>query len=95
MCHQTVGLIQGLLEDAGIATVSLSVSEEMTRAVKPPRVLLVPFPFGYPLGKPDDRALQRQVILQSFHLLPRTDLPVLEKFRDDSAPETRPPTPNT
>ena len=82
MCHQTVGLIQGLLEDLGVATVSLSVSEEMTRKVKPPRVLLVPFPFGYPLGKPNAPAFQRQVILQSFDLLPRTDLPVLETFRD-------------
>ena len=82
MCHQTVGLIQGLLEDLGIATVSLSVSEEMTRKVKPPRVLLLPFPFGYPLGKPNNSAFQRQVILQSFDLLPRSDLPVLETFRD-------------
>ena len=82
MCHQTVGLIQGLLEDTGIATVSLSVSEEMTRKVRPPRVLLVPFPFGYPLGKPNDPALQRKVILESFGLLQRTDLPALEIFRD-------------
>ena len=82
MCHQTVGLIQGLLEDTGIATVSLSVSEEMSRKVRPPRVLLVPFPFGYPLGKPHDPALQRRVILESFGLLQRTDLPALETFRD-------------
>ena len=82
MCHQTVGLIQGLMEDLGIATVSLSVSEEMTRKAKPPRVLLVPFPFGYPLGKPNDPAFQRRVILESFDLLPRSDLPVLETFRD-------------
>ena len=89
MCHQTVGLIQGLLEDLGIATVSVSVSEEMTRKVKPPRVLLVPFPFGYPLGKPDNPALQRQVILESFALLPRTDLPVLETFRDGGEADVR------
>ena len=85
MCHQTVGLIQGLLEDLGIATVSVSVSEEMTRKVKPPRVLLVPFPFGYPLGKPHDGGLQRKVILESFRLLARTDLPVLEPFCNEGA----------
>ena len=78
MCHQTVGLIQGLLEDSGIATVSLSVLEEVTRKVKPPRALLVPFPLGYPLGKPRDSGLQRKVILQALTLLTRTDLPVLE-----------------
>ena len=78
MCHQTVGLLQGLLEDSGIATVSLSVLAEVTRKVKPPRALLVPFPFGYPLGKPRDSGLQRNVILQALTLLTRTDLPVLE-----------------
>ncbi|OFW33944.1 MAG: hypothetical protein A3J28_05655 [Acidobacteria bacterium RIFCSPLOWO2_12_FULL_60_22] len=78
MCHQTVGLIQGLLEDSGIATVSLSVLAEVTRKVKPPRALLVPFPLGYPLGKPRDSGLQRKVILQALTLLTRTDLPVLE-----------------
>ena len=89
MCHQTVGLIQGLLENLGIATVSLSVFEEMTRKVKPPRVLLVPFPFGYPLGKPSDPTLQQQVILQSLDLLPRSDLPVLETFRDGGESDIR------
>ena len=89
MCHQTVGLLQGLLEDAGIATVSVSVSEEMTRKVRPPRVLLVPFPFGYPLGKPHDAGLQRKVILESFRLLERTDLPVIEKFRNGGETEAR------
>lgn len=89
MCHQTVGLIQGVMEDVGIATVSLSVSEEMTRKVKPPRVLLLPFPFGYPLGKPNDPSFQRQVILQSFDLLQRTDLPLLETFRDGGEADVR------
>ena len=82
MCHQTVGLLQGLLEDSGIATVSLSVLAEVTRKVKPPRALLVPFPLGYPLGKPRDSGLQRKVILQALTLLERTDLPVLEMFHD-------------
>ena len=89
MCHQTVGLIQGVMEDLGIATVSLSVSEEMTRKVKPPRVLLVPFLFGYPLGKPNAPAFQRRVILESFDLLPRSDLPVLETFRSEGESDVR------
>lgn len=83
MCHQTVGLMQGVLEEAGIATVSVSVIEEITRKVRPPRSLGVPFPFGYPLGKPNDPALQRKVILQSLSLLERTDAPVSEIFRED------------
>ena len=80
MCHQTVGLLQGVLEEAGIATVSVSVIELITRKVRPPRALWTPFPFGYPLGKPNDPALQRKVILQSLHLLQRADLPVFANF---------------
>ena len=85
MCNQAVGLIQGAVEGAGIATVSLNLLEDVARKVKPPRTLVVPFPFGYPLGKPLDAALQRRVILQALRLLKRTDLPVLEIFRDNSA----------
>ena len=81
MCNQAVGLIQGAMEDAGIATVSLNLLEEVARKVRPPRTLVVPFPFGYPLGKPHDPAFQREVILQALRLLERTDLPVLETFR--------------
>jgi len=82
MCHQAVGLIQGAIENVGIASVSVSLLAEVTRKVRPPRVLLVPFPLGYPLGKPCDSDLQRAVILQSLKLLDRIDLPVLEVFQD-------------
>jgi len=69
MCHQSVGLIQGALEAAGIATVGVSVCREITEKVAPPRTLLAPFPFGYPLGRPRDAALQRSVILAALSLL--------------------------
>ncbi len=82
MCNQAVGLIQGIMEAAGIATVSVSLLAEVTRKVKPPRALFVPFPLGYPLGKPQDSALQRKIIEESLKLLERTDLPVLEAFRE-------------
>ena len=80
MCNQTVGLIQGALEEAGIASVALSLLPEVTKKVRPPRTLFVPYPFGYPLGKPHDRTLQRQIILEALRLLERTDLPVFEDF---------------
>jgi D-proline reductase (dithiol) PrdB len=83
MCHQTVGLIQGVLEEAGMATVSVSALEEITRKVGPPRALFVPFPLGYPLGRPHDVALQRKVILRCLELLDRTDLPVFATFREE------------
>ncbi len=81
MCNQAVGLIQGILEEAGIATAALSLLPQVTRKVRPPRALFVPFRFGYPLGKPHDPALQREIILAALRLLERTDLPVYEEFR--------------
>ena len=83
MCNQAVGLIQAALEEAGIATVSISLLQEMTKKVQPPRALFVPFPHGYPLGRPHDAPLQRRVILDALKLLQRTDIPLLEEFREN------------
>jgi len=82
MCNQTVGLVQGAIEEAGIATVSVTLLEDVARKVRPPRTLAVPYRFGYPLGKPHDAALQRKVILQCLDLLQKRDLPVLDIFRN-------------
>ena len=69
MCHQSVGLIQSIIEKAGIPTVSVSVLREVTERVGPPRALFVDFPLGYPLGAPQDAALQTQIILAMLALL--------------------------
>jgi hypothetical protein len=69
MCHQSVGLIQGVIETAGIPTVSVTLCREITGRVAPPRALFVDLPFGYPLGAPHDAALQRRIILSAFALV--------------------------
>ncbi|MBI1955500.1 MAG: hypothetical protein HYS38_03815 [Acidobacteria bacterium] len=79
-----MGLIQGVVEEGGIASVSITLLEEVTRKVKPPRALFVPYRLGYPLGRPNDPALQRTIILQALKLLERLDLPVLESFQPES-----------
>ena len=56
MCHQSVGLIQSIIEKAGIPTVSVTMLREITERVGPPRALSVDFPLGYPLGMPNDAA---------------------------------------
>ena len=80
MCHQSVGLIQRQVEYAGITTVSISLLREITEKTRPPRALFVPFPLGYPLGEPDNAALQTRIIQAAFALLSRNDCPVLETF---------------
>jgi D-proline reductase (dithiol) PrdB len=69
MCHQSVGLIQSVIERAEIPTVSISMLREVTEKVRPPRVLLVDAPFGYPLVRAGDAAMQRRVMEAALGLL--------------------------
>jgi hypothetical protein len=69
MCHQSVGLIQSIIERAGIPTASVTLLKEITERVAPPRALFVDFPLGYPLGNPNDSALQTWIIVAMLALL--------------------------
>jgi hypothetical protein len=69
MCHQSVGLIQSLIEKAGIPTVSVTLLAEVTARVAPPRALLVNRPLGYPLGYPNDAAAQTAILRAALGLL--------------------------
>ena len=51
---------------------------DITRKVRPPRALAVPYSLGFPLGRPGDAQLQRGIIEALLALLPREDVPVLE-----------------
>jgi len=81
MCNQSVGLIASTVEKAGIPTVGLSLLREVSKKVRPPRTLFVPFPFGYPLGEPNRPDLQHQIIATALELLKSPDpLPILVDF---------------
>ena len=80
MCVQTVGLLAGAIERENITTTSVSLLREVTSVIHPPRALFVPYPLGFPLGAPNNPAVQQQVIAASLALLERTDVPVLETF---------------
>ncbi len=77
MCNQTVGLIAAELERRGIPTVCIELLREVAERVRPPRSLVVPYPHGYPLGKPNDPDLQRQVVIAALALLAREAQPPL------------------
>lgn len=68
-CHQAAGLLQSIIEKAGIPTVSISLLMEITRQVAPPRVLVVDRPLGYPLGEPNNPDLQKRIMLAAPKLL--------------------------
>jgi D-proline reductase (dithiol) PrdB len=58
-----VGLIQRVIETAGIATISITLSKDITRWVKPPRAIYPGYPLGHPLGFPD-QALRHLKLLR-------------------------------
>lgn len=58
-------------------TASITMLPEITEKLRPPRALAVPFALGYPLGAPDDPALQRDILVELFGLCARSDVPVL------------------
>jgi len=68
MCHQSVGLVQSIIEKAGIPTVSITLLPEVTRRVRP-RALVVDLPLGYPVGEPDNAMLQKEIIKAALELL--------------------------
>ena len=61
-----------------MTTICLSLLRPFTEKAKPPRALWVPFPFGRPLGAPNNKAIQRKVLFAAFNLLQREQGPVLE-----------------
>ncbi len=75
------------LEQAGIATVQISLVREHTAALNAPRALWVPFMLGRPFGAPGDSAFQRRVLVSALQLLTRSDGPVLEDFPDQAPPD--------
>ncbi len=63
-----MGLIAAEIERRGIPTVIFSCLEAIMEKVGVPRRLVLPFPLGYPLGKPSDPEGQREVLRQGLAL---------------------------
>lgn len=80
MCHQTVGLVQAQLEYEGIVTASLSMMPEITKKIRPPRALAVPYRLGFPLGEPLAPKLQRDILAALLALCTGATVPILERF---------------
>jgi hypothetical protein len=75
-----VSTLARILEERGLATVTLSLVRAQAEAVRPPRCLHVDFPLGRPFGNPRDPEFQLRVLRAAFALLERPEGPVLEDF---------------
>lgn len=84
-------MIARVLEAAGLSTTSISLVREHTQAVKPPRALFVPYPFGSPLGRANDPELQHRVLRAAFDLFAAATGPVLRDFPEADAAEPAAP----
>jgi D-proline reductase (dithiol) PrdB len=62
-----VDLVARVVEEAGISTVVVSTTRDLSAQVKAPRTVFVNFPMGNPFGRPFDRAQQRAVLLEALH----------------------------
>jgi hypothetical protein len=88
MCHQSVGLVQSVIERAGIPTVSITLLREVTEVVRPPRALFVDRPLGFALGEPHNILLQKAITTSALALVsePVEDLLVREMVEGPIAP---------
>ena len=64
-----MGLIQRVIEAAGIPTIGISIVREYTEQVRPPRSVFVHWPFGHPVGEPGNVRQQRAVLFEALKAL--------------------------
>ncbi|MBI5344812.1 MAG: hypothetical protein HZB83_05675 [Deltaproteobacteria bacterium] len=57
-----MGLIQRVLDIAGVSTISITLAKEITAVVKPSRALFLRHPFGLTLGDIGDKTTQEAVL---------------------------------
>ena len=57
-----MGLIQRAIEASGIATISISLSKDISQRVLPPRVVYTGLPLGHPIAFPGETFRQKQIL---------------------------------
>ena len=61
--------MQRAVEQRGIPTVSITVALDVTRHIKPPRAVFLPFMMGHHFGVPFHTQLQRHIIEAALGLI--------------------------
>jgi hypothetical protein len=79
-----VSLVAAAIERVGIPTVAMVFLREVAEKIGPPRAMWLPYQHGYPLGKPNDPALQRAVLEAALTMLgEQGPPPVLRDFLEE------------
>ena len=74
-----MGLIARAIEKAGIPTVSISITRDLTESVGVPRALFIKWPLGHPLGEAHNADQQRTLIYDALELLLTAEEPGIIK----------------
>jgi hypothetical protein len=77
MCHQSVGLVQHALEEAGIATASITLRPDITAHMNVSRAAYVRFPLGNPYGEAGRPDHQRRLLEDLLALVVSAEEPAL------------------
>ena len=64
-----MGLIQRMVEESGIPTISMGNMPDRMACIKPPRVLQVKFARGSMFGEPGNVGRQRRILLDALDAL--------------------------
>jgi len=72
-----------VFEEWGLVTTTIALLALPVMRVKPPRALIVPFPYGYALGRANDAAFQHRVLAAALDLVTRDDTPVVGEFSEE------------
>jgi hypothetical protein len=80
MCHRSVGLVQDVLERAGIATASVTLRPDITAGVNVPRAAYVRFPLGNPFGEGCRPDHQRRILEDVLALVESAQMPTLREL---------------
>ena len=75
MCHQTVGLVARILEEAGFPTICLTAARSITESVNPPRAAFVDMPLGYTAGRPHEPEFQKDLLRKVFTAVEEIEIP--------------------
>jgi D-proline reductase (dithiol) PrdB len=70
VCHQTLGIIQNIIEGAGIATIMTTLKPELTEQIHVPRAAYLKYPYGYSAGPAHDLEMQKRIIKDVLELIP-------------------------
>jgi D-proline reductase (dithiol) PrdB len=71
--HQTAGLVARRIEEAGIATATVSTGRDLSQKVLAPRAVFVYFTMGKSIGRPGDAEQQRRIIFDARTLAEKGD----------------------